>query len=47
MPITTQQSAWYFGIGLAGLALPPAIAIYSFHTSLGGRPLLGNVAFED
>jgi serine/threonine protein kinase len=46
-PITTQLSAWYSGIGLTGLALLLALALYAFHTSLGGQPLLGRASLED
>ena len=34
-PITTHLLAWYSGIGLTGLALLLAFALYAFHTSLG------------
>jgi hypothetical protein len=46
-PITAQLSAWYAGIGLAGLALLLALALYAFHTSLGGQPLFGRASIED
>jgi len=46
-PITTQMSAWYSGIGLTGLAVLLAIALYAFHTSLGGQPLFGRASLED
>jgi hypothetical protein len=46
-PITTQLSAWYSGIGLTGLALLLAFALYAFHTSLGGQPLFGRASLED
>ena len=46
-PITIQLSAWYSGIGLAGLALLLAIALYGFYTSLGGQPLFGRASLED
>ena len=35
------------GIGLAGLALLVAFALYAFHTSLGGQPLFGRASLED
>jgi len=38
-PLTTQGSTWYAGISLAGILLMTAIAVYAFHTSLGGRPV--------
>jgi hypothetical protein len=40
-PLTTQGSAWYSGISLAGILLMAATAVYAFHTSLGGRPVFG------
>jgi len=46
-PITTQTSAWYFGIGLTGLVILLAMAFYAFHTSLGGQPLFGRASLED
>ena len=46
-PITTQLSAWYSGIGFSGAALVLIMAIYAFHTSLAGRPLLGRASLED
>jgi hypothetical protein len=46
-PITTQLSVWYAGIGITGLVLCLAMAIYAFHTSLGGQPLFGRASLED
>ena len=46
-PITTQLSALYSGIGLAGLALLLGLTVYAFYTSLGGQPLFGRVSIED
>jgi hypothetical protein len=46
-PITTQTSAWYFGIGLAGLAVFLMLALYAFQTSLGGQPMFGRASLED
>ena len=40
-PITTQASAWYAGIGFTAVLLMAAMALYGFHTSLGGRPIFG------
>jgi len=42
-----QLSGWYSGIGLTGLALLVALAVYAFHTSLGGQPLFGRASLED
>jgi hypothetical protein len=46
-PLTTQGSAWYAGISLAGILLIAAMAIYGFYTSLGGRPVFGGAVLED
>ncbi len=43
-PITTDASAWYWGIGFAALAVLMGIAIYGFVTALGGRPVFGSDA---
>jgi hypothetical protein len=40
-PLTTQASAWYAGISLAGILLMAAMAFYAFYTSLGARPVFG------
>jgi hypothetical protein len=45
-PLTTQWSAWYSGIGLAGILLIAALALYGFYTSLGGRPAFGGAVIE-
>jgi hypothetical protein len=46
-PITPQLSAWYSGIGLAGVVLILAFAAYAFHTSLGGRPMFQTRLLEE
>jgi hypothetical protein len=46
-PLTTQGSAWYAGISLAGILLMAAMAFYGFYTSLGGRPVFGGAGFEE
>ncbi|HEV3254107.1 MAG TPA: serine/threonine-protein kinase [Candidatus Acidoferrales bacterium] len=46
-PLTTQGSAWYAGISLAGILLMAAMAFYAFYTSLGGRPVFGGAALEE
>jgi hypothetical protein len=43
-PFTTQLSAWYSGVGLTGLALLLAFALYAFHTSLASIPTEGSRA---
>ncbi|MGA7462148.1 MAG: serine/threonine-protein kinase [Candidatus Korobacteraceae bacterium] len=46
-PLTTQGSAWYAGISLAGIMLMAAIALYAFYTSVGGRPVFAGATFEE
>jgi len=46
-PLTTQGSAWYAGISLAGILLMAAVALYAFYTSLGGRPVFGGAVLEE
>ena len=46
-PLTTQSSAWYAGISLAGILLIAALALYGFYTSLGGRPVFGGAVLEE
>ncbi len=46
-PLTTQASAWYAGISLAGILLMAAMAFYAFYTSLGGQPIFGSAVLED
>jgi hypothetical protein len=46
-PLTTQGSAWYAGISLAGILLMAAMAFYAFYISLGGRPVFGGAALEE
>ncbi len=46
-PLTTQWSAWYAGISLAGILLIAAITSYAFYTSLGGRPVFGGAVLEE
>jgi hypothetical protein len=46
-PLTTQWSAWYAGISLAGILLMAALAFYGFYTSLGGRPAFGGAVLEE
>jgi hypothetical protein len=46
-PLTTQGSAWYAGISLAGILLMAAMAFYGFYTSLGGRPVFGSAVLEE
>jgi serine/threonine-protein kinase len=46
-PLTTQWSAWYAGISLAGILLMAAIVLYGFYASLGGRPIFGGAVLEE
>ena len=46
-PLTTQWSAWYSGISLAGILLIAALVLYGFYTSLGGRPAFGGAVLEE
>jgi hypothetical protein len=46
-PLTTQGSAWYAGISLAGILLMAAMAFYGFHTSLGDRPVFGGAVLVE
>ncbi len=46
-PLTTDASAWYAGIGFAGILLMAAMAFYAFYTSLGGRPMFGAATLEE
>ena len=40
-PLTLDTSAWYFSHSLLGLLLPVGVVVYSFWTSLGGQPVIG------
>jgi hypothetical protein len=46
-PLTSQGSAWYAGISLAGILLIAALALYGSYTSLGGRPVFGGALLEE
>jgi hypothetical protein len=46
-PLTTDGSAWYSGISLAGILLMAVVSFYGFYTSLGGRPIFGSAALEE
>jgi serine/threonine protein kinase len=45
-PMTFQTSAWYSGIGFAGLLWIFTLTLYGFWTSVAGQPLL-NIASAD
>ena len=46
-PLTTQGSAWYAGISMAGILLMAALVLYGFYTSLGGRRVFGGAVLEE
>jgi serine/threonine-protein kinase len=39
--ITLDSSKWFFGNGLLLIAIPTAMALYSFYISRGGEPIFG------
>ena len=43
----TLQSTWYSGYGFLSLAVFAALVLYSFRTSLGGRPLISTPHLDD
>jgi serine/threonine-protein kinase len=47
VPFTTDFTAWYALQGLPVLAAIVALAVYGFHTSLGGKPAFGGGLLED
>jgi hypothetical protein len=47
MPLTLDFSAWYAPLAVPFYALTTAVALYGFHTSLGGKPALGHSLLED
>ena len=47
LPATLDPSAWYSGHGFSTLAIFAAIALYSFRTSLGGRPFFGTARLDE
>lgn len=46
-PLTTQMSAWYSSLSIAGILLIAAMAFYGFYTSLGGQSLFGGAVLEE
>jgi protein kinase-like protein/zinc ribbon protein len=46
-PLTTNMSAWYADISLAGMLLMAAMAGYAFYISLGGRSPFGASELEE
>jgi hypothetical protein len=45
-PMTTNFSVWYASSSMATLLIVLALAIWSFHTALAGRPLFKQELFE-
>jgi serine/threonine-protein kinase len=46
-PVTLNFSAWYIGTALLSLLAILALAMFSFDTSLGGQPVLGEKLLEE
>jgi hypothetical protein len=46
-PLAADLTAWNAPAGLVPILLLAALAVYGFHTSLGGRPLLKDVLLPD
>jgi hypothetical protein len=47
LPVTTDFTAWYSGLGLAGIAIAVGVAVYAFRISLGGQPILGSLGTDN
>jgi hypothetical protein len=47
MPMTLDLSAWYAAHALPVVSVMALLAVYGFHTSLGGKPALGGGLIED
>ena len=45
--ISTQFSASHFSMGIVGMVLLLAFALYAFYTSLGGRPMFGTPRLDE
>ena len=46
-PITLEFSRWYGARSLFMLLVFGGLALYAFHTSLGGKPIFGRVSLEE
>ena len=46
LPITTDNSAFYFFKGAVGVGLAFALAAYGFYTSLDGKPVFGSALLD-
>jgi len=47
VPLTLDVTAWYASRGWPVLLAVAALAVYGFHTSLGGKPMFGRSLLED
>jgi protein kinase-like protein len=47
VPITLDLGAWYASRALPVIAVLAGLAIYSFHTALGGKPIFGSSLIDD
>jgi hypothetical protein len=47
LPLTLDPSRWYFSHGMLGVAIVLGLAIYAFHTSLGGQKAFGGLVLEE
>jgi serine/threonine-protein kinase len=45
-PTTAHMSRWYSGVGLAGIVVIAAAAVYGFYTALAGQPLFTGAALD-
>jgi serine/threonine-protein kinase len=47
LPLTLDPPSWYFAHGMVGVAVVLGLAIYGFHTSLGGQKAFGGLSLEE
>ena len=47
MPLTLDVSAWFAAQAFPVIGVLVALAVYGFHTSLGGKPMFGGALLED
>jgi serine/threonine-protein kinase len=46
-PFTLDPSCWYFGLGMFTVAIVLGLAVYGFHTALGGQKAFGGLSLEE
>ena len=46
-PVPASLSAWYAGIGIAGVIFALAVPAIAFYVSLGGRPVFGRALIDE